>query len=180
MHKSRLIKTLRGVWRSGFSPTDFYLAILHPSHAPTGIPVETLWQEMKLKLLNANVLKHAWLRARVCVRVSAAVCFSEACILTKIGSEKKRAASHVTVTLNIVGFVNVLLGASLLPSESHSPWGSRGLYERCRTVGEVLFLCRWMEAKFFASLVSKLWCSSFSLTSFFPLRCIALPSNLPF
>lgn len=57
----------------------------------------------------------------VCVHVCTAACFGEACILTKIQTEKKRAASRVTATLSIVGFVNVLLGASLQPSESHSP-----------------------------------------------------------
>lgn len=67
MHKRRLIKTLRGVARSGFSPTDFYLAILHPNRVPTGVSVETLWQEMKLKLLNTDVLTSSAVSVRVCV-----------------------------------------------------------------------------------------------------------------
>lgn len=61
MHKSQLIKTVRGVWRSGFAPADFQCAIVHPNRAPKGISVETLWQEMKLKLLNTDVLKDACL-----------------------------------------------------------------------------------------------------------------------
>lgn len=70
MHKRRLIKTLQGVVRSGFSPTDFYLAILYPNCIPSGVSVETLWQEMKLKLLNTDTLMSclcAWLCLCMCV-----------------------------------------------------------------------------------------------------------------
>lgn len=94
-----------------------------------------------------------------------AVCFWEARTLTKIQTEKKRAASRV-------GFVNVVLGAST-PSESHSPWGSRGLYERWLTVKEALSLFMWIKAKFSVPLKLKPCCFSSSLTSFFLHHCIS-------
>lgn len=58
-------------------------------------------------------------------------------------------------------------------SESHSPWGSRGSYERWLTVKEALSLFMWIKAKFSVPLKSKPCCFSSSLTSFFLHRCIS-------
>lgn len=64
MSKTRPSKTLRGVSEVRVL---FSLVILHPDHAPTGISVERLQQEMKLKLLKTDVLMCAWLLVCVCV-----------------------------------------------------------------------------------------------------------------
>lgn len=76
MHKSWLTKKKK-TWRGGvgwggfrrlrFFATDFHLAVPLPKRVPTGVSVETRWQEMKLKLLNTDVLMCARLRSWLCV-----------------------------------------------------------------------------------------------------------------
>lgn len=99
MHKSRLIKTGGG----GLRGWDFRRQIFTLLFCTLiTLPQESLlkhWQEMKSKLLNTDVLMCAWLCVWLCV--------FEAHILTKIQTEKKRAARRVTATLNIVVFVKV-------------------------------------------------------------------------
>lgn len=120
------MKTLHGVLEVRISNDTFSfffpLAILHPNHAPAGTSVETLWQEMKRKLLNADVLMHACVP---CCVSEAALAWGVACYCQQCRSCSEHA------------FPNALLGATLLPSESLSPWGSRGLGERWLTVGAV-------------------------------------------
>lgn len=91
---------------------------------------------------------------------------------------KKRAASCVTATLNIVGFLNVYL-LPLFFFESHSPWGSRGLciytYIRWLTVkGVLLCLCEQSKLLYFPHGVSHFLWPPF----FHPIVPPALPNYL--
>lgn len=83
--------------------------IVHPKQAPTGISVETLWEETKLKLLNTHVLICV---CRVCVRI---------CVYlrsTYINKEIQTERCCQACKSNTVIFINVLVSTS----ESHSPW----------------------------------------------------------
>ena len=77
------------------------------------------------------------------------------------------------LTLNITGFVSI---APPLLSESHSPRGSKGLYERWLPAKEVLSLFMWIKANFFAFDTSK----SYLFLSFFDLFLSTSLYLLPF
>lgn len=95
--KAKVWKHCGGFRGWGFSPAHFYLTALHPHHAPTGTRVETLWQGVKLKLLNRCFDVCLWARSCVCVRVC--VSFSDACMLTKVQTAQRRAASRAPAVL---------------------------------------------------------------------------------